>query len=71
VAESNTERLHSAIGYVTPVDRLAGRHTHIWEERDRRLEAAGARRAALREEARGLITPDLIPAWPELQLTLN
>lgn len=29
----NTRRLHSAIGYVTPHDRLAGRHTEIWEAR--------------------------------------
>ena len=47
VEEYNTTRLHSAIGYVTPHDRLAGRHTQIWEERDRKLEAARARRAVL------------------------
>ena len=40
VEEYNTTRLHSAIGYITPRDRLAGRHTQIWEERDRKLEAA-------------------------------
>ena len=27
-----TKRLHGAIGYVTPHDRLEGRHTQIWEE---------------------------------------
>jgi transposase InsO family protein len=54
VEEYNTARLHSAIGYVTPHDRLEGRHTQIWEERDRKLEAARARRAAKREQARGL-----------------
>jgi putative transposase len=54
VEEYNTARLHSAIGYVTPHDRLEGRHTQIWEERDRKLEAARARRAAKRERARGL-----------------
>jgi transposase InsO family protein len=52
VEEYNTKRLHSAIGYVTPQDRLEGRHTQIWEERDRKLEAARARRAARRAEAR-------------------
>jgi transposase InsO family protein len=52
VEEYNTKRLHSAIGYVTPHDRLAGRHTQIWEERDRKLEAARAQRAARREQAR-------------------
>jgi hypothetical protein len=38
--------------YVTPCARLAGRHMQIWEERDRQLEAARARRAARREQAR-------------------
>jgi transposase InsO family protein len=59
VAEYNTTRLHSAIGYVTPHDRLAGRHTQIWEERDRKLEAARARRAARREQARQPTTPEV------------
>lgn len=62
VEEYNTRRLHSAIGYVTPHDRLAGRHIEIWEARDRKLEAARARRAARREEARCLATPDPIRA---------
>jgi transposase InsO family protein len=58
----NTRRLHSAIGYVTPHDRLAGRHTEIWEARDRKLEAARARRAVQRDAARRLATPDSIRA---------
>ena len=62
VEQYNTRRLHSAIGYVTPHDRLAGRHTQIWEERDRKLEAARARRAARREEARWANTLDAIRA---------
>ena len=52
VEEYNSKRLHSAIGYVTPHDRLADRHIQIWEERDRKLEVARARRAAQREQAR-------------------
>jgi transposase InsO family protein len=36
----NHIRLHSAIGYITPADKLAGRENEIWAERDRRLEAA-------------------------------
>jgi len=52
VEEYNTQRLHSAIGYVTPHDRLAERHIQIWVERDRKLEVARARRAAQREQAR-------------------
>ena len=34
----NTVRLHSAIGYITPADRLAGRHLEIFAERYRKLE---------------------------------
>jgi transposase InsO family protein len=55
VEHYNGVRLHSAIGYVTPNDVLAGRATAIWAERDRKLEAArdarARARAALREEA--------------------
>ncbi|HAV61500.1 MAG TPA: IS3 family transposase, partial [Verrucomicrobiales bacterium] len=36
----NTVRLHSALGYVSPQDRLAGRHTEIHARRDQKLEAA-------------------------------
>ena len=45
----NTVRLHSALGYVTPKDRMEGRHLEIYQERERKLEAArkerGQRRA--------------------------
>lgn len=58
----NTRRLHSAIGYVTPHDRLAGRHTEIWEARDRKLEAARSRRAERRDQASCLATPEPIRA---------
>lgn len=44
VTQYNTERLHSAIGYITPADRLAGRSDAIWATRDARLEAARAAR---------------------------
>ena len=40
VEHYNTVRLHSALGYVTPRDRLEGRHTEIYATRDRKLEAA-------------------------------
>lgn len=49
----NNHRLHSAIGYVTPADKLAGREAEIWALRDQRLEAARARRKERRETARG------------------
>lgn len=54
VEHYNSARLHSAIGYVTPNDMLAGRREAIWTERDRKLEAARElrrqRRQALAEE---------------------
>lgn len=40
----NTVRLHSALGYVTPHDRLEGRHLKIQAARDRKLEAAREQR---------------------------
>lgn len=46
----NHHRLHSAIGYITPADMLAGRAEGIWAERDRKLEAARARRRARRQD---------------------
>ena len=36
----NTVRLHSAIGYVAPMDKLVGNEQTIFAERDRKLEAA-------------------------------
>jgi putative transposase len=36
----NAVRLHSAIGYVTPLDMLLGRQAEIHAERDRKLEQA-------------------------------
>jgi len=50
VAHYNTVRLHSAIGYITPADKLAGLEDVIFAERDRKLEEARARRAAARRE---------------------
>jgi transposase InsO family protein len=44
VEHYNTVRLHSALGYVTPQDRLEGRHLDIYAARDRKLEAARQRR---------------------------
>jgi len=36
----NNQRLHSAIGYIAPKDKLEGRENDIFKERDRRLELA-------------------------------
>jgi transposase InsO family protein len=45
----NRRRLHSAIGYVTPQDKLQGREKAIFAERDRKLARARANRKAKRQ----------------------
>ena len=47
----NTVRLHSAIGYVTPQDRIAGRQAEIHAARDRKLEQARSQRQLRRQRA--------------------
>jgi putative transposase len=47
----NAVRLHAAIGYVAPADKLAGREREIWASRDAKLAAARERRAAARRAA--------------------
>lgn len=47
----NTVRLHSAIGYVTPADKLNGRDQEIFKERDRKLEEARELRKQKRQKA--------------------
>ena len=37
VEHYNEERLHSAIGYISPKDKLAGKEDEIWKHRDRKL----------------------------------
>ncbi len=44
VEHYNTVRLHSAIGFVTPADMLAGRREEIHAARDRKLEQARQQR---------------------------
>jgi hypothetical protein len=51
VEHYNHVRLHGAIGYIAPADKLAGREEEIWAARDRRLEAARAERKRRREAA--------------------
>ena len=52
----NTVRLHSAIGYVTPADKLNGRDREIFKERDRKLEEA----RELRKQKRQKCFPEII-----------
>jgi putative transposase len=47
----NTVRLHSAIGFITPADMLAGRQAEIHASRDRKLEQARQRRQNNRQHA--------------------
>ena len=57
VAHYNDVRLHSAIGYVPPIAKLHGRETEIFDERDRKLEAARERRREARaKQAESVVT---------------
>ena len=42
----NGNRLHSAIGYVTPMDKLEGRENKIFQQRDKKLEEAREKRSS-------------------------
>jgi len=46
----NQIRLHSAIGYITPADRLAGHHLNIFAARDKKLETARQQRRSNRQQ---------------------
>jgi Integrase core domain len=50
----NTVRLHSALGYVTPQDMLAGRQAEIHAARDRKLEQARRQRQLRRQQTPSL-----------------
>jgi hypothetical protein len=63
VAYYNTVRLHSAIGYVTPKDKLEGRDRDIFDQRDRKLAEARQRRKEARR-ARAGSPPAPTPAAP-------
>ena len=52
VEHYNNERLHSAIGFIAPLDMLGGRAVDIWAARDLKLEAARERRRQHRQLAR-------------------
>jgi transposase InsO family protein len=49
VHQYNTERLHSAIGYITPADKLHGRAEEIFAQREAKLTAAREARKQRRQ----------------------
>ena len=51
VERYNTVRLHSAIGYIAPKDKLEGQAEAILTERERKLQAARERRATMRRSS--------------------
>ena len=46
IQDYNEKRLHSAIGYVTPMDKLEGRENKISQQRDKKLEEAREKRSS-------------------------
>jgi hypothetical protein len=62
---TNDVRLHSAIGYVTPGDKMAGREPAIFAERDRKLEAARERRRTARQASRTAVGSGPTRSLPE------
>jgi len=51
VEHYNNVRLNSAIDYITPKDKIAGRQQQIHSERDRKLAAARHQRQIRRQQA--------------------
>ena len=45
----NNKRIHSALGYIAPVDKLQGSEIEIFAEREQKLEQARDRRRADRQ----------------------
>jgi len=54
----NTIRLHSALGYLTPKDKLEGREADIFAARDRKLAQARQRRKTNRQAVRERLLAD-------------
>jgi putative transposase len=52
VQHDNESRLHSALGYVSPADKLAGREQSLFDERDHKLAQGRERRVAARQALR-------------------
>lgn len=69
----NNERLHSAIGYIAPKDKLEGQDTQIFKERDQKLEAAREARKQKRLEYRERLKSNNVSTTADTfnQLTLQ
>jgi putative transposase len=50
VKHYNEVRLHSAIGYVTPLTKLLGKEREVFTSRDQKLEAAREKRRERRQQ---------------------
>lgn len=62
VEHYNSVRLHSAIGYIAPLDYLAGKAEDIWTARDQKLEEARRLRQLRRQQQRNATwTPTTSP----------
>jgi transposase InsO family protein len=57
ITHYNETRLHSAIGYVAPLDKLEGRDIEIFKERARKLEAARESRKIKRQRSYSEVIP--------------
>lgn len=67
----NHKRLHSAIGYVTPADRLKGSHTKIHQQRDEKLKQARIQRAENRKRQRTEAATIQIENSSQLQIQMD
>jgi putative transposase len=64
VQHYNEVRLHSAIGYITPQNKLEGREQKIWKQRDEQLENARKWRASQRRSAAARqVVESLVEKW--------
>ena len=66
VTHYNHARLHSAIGYITPNDKLLGNDPAIFAERDRKLAEARERRKQMRQTRHEQVESQLDPARPAI-----
>jgi putative transposase len=61
-------RLHSAIGYVAPKNKLEGREKEIFANRDRKLDYAGEQRKLRRQAAQGKVPATMSQRYDILTL---